>query len=170
MHFSLPASSLHAYWVCLFVCLFFSFVKYWFMVVLLFVLCVCFVSLSKSFLVSWLKCSVLSFFLFPWLLTPPLPTLIIVSCGKFIVWGFVSVTFMTEKTFAMNQREAEPSQTPGNQAHTHNLSSAENSTHFHRTGMSVIHTVLCIFYSQLFIYTMFWLIWICLLNFNALFI
>lgn len=40
------------------------------------------------------------------------------SCGKFIVWGFVSVTFMTEKTFAMNQRGAEPSQTPGNQAHT----------------------------------------------------
>lgn len=56
---------------CLFV---FSFVKYWFMVVLLFVLCVCFVSLSKSFLVSWLKCSVLSFFYFPgcWPLLFPL--------------------------------------------------------------------------------------------------
>ncbi len=48
----------------LFVLMFcFLFVKYWFMVVLLFVLCVYVVLVFKSFLVSWLKCSVLSFFI-----------------------------------------------------------------------------------------------------------
>lgn len=33
----------------------------------------------------------------PWLLIPPLPTLIIMSCGKFLVWGFISVALIARQ-------------------------------------------------------------------------
>lgn len=78
---------------CHFVFVFFPLcsIYLWCLVVLLFVVCVLLV--LESFLASWLKYVLFSPFLFPWLLTPPLPTFIIVSCGKFIVWGFISLAF-----------------------------------------------------------------------------
>lgn len=77
----------------------------------LFLWCSCLVSLMNH-LESWLKCVLVFSFWFPWLpCRPLLPTLLIVCCGKFLVWGLLYFCYFFEgECNAMNhwQTTTEP--------------------------------------------------------------
>ena len=77
----------------------------------LFLWCSCLVSLMNH-LESWLKCVLVFSFWFPWLpCRPLLPTLLIVCCGKFLVWGLLYFCYFLEgECNAMNhwQTTTEP--------------------------------------------------------------